>query len=216
LAQRYALKLLSLKFETGKKNVFILQIAFDKPHQSILPIGPERLGRAYTCGLNVAEFGAYDDTQRHLFFITAIHSMLISAATSENLDVAKVDAVRDFLVASGENLEIEIGLVETPELTIQAAYTIAAESRLVLNVVEKTLDRSMQIQVIILDDYNDVFKLVSNLSIKSDSICIHPRRSDLGSSTLKRYWERLDQRGFLSRSRNCISIPLSSITQPKV
>ncbi len=88
------------------------------------------------CGLNIAEFAGYTELQRQLFFIDAIHAMLISAATSENLDIAKINAVRDLLIEFGEDLEIEIGLLETPELVIQATYTIAKEALLILNVVE--------------------------------------------------------------------------------
>ncbi|MDR3613805.1 MAG: hypothetical protein P4L53_09560 [Candidatus Obscuribacterales bacterium] len=210
IPERYGLKLLELKFESGPGPIFNLYPNFDIPHGSVEPQW-QGFCRMWFCGIDVNALSALDEEQCALFFINVIHAMLVSIAKTDDLDISKIDRVRDLMIANGDKLQIVKVCKTIGNWDLEVAFTVAAVSRLILNVKERSSGRKTAIVITELDDCNDAYKLASRISVKKTSICIYPRQTPLGASTLKHYRSRLEKAGFHSDAAAFIEVPWLSV-----
>ena len=207
---RYLLKLLSLKFEPGPGDVFHLELDFNRPHGIVEPRW-EGLCRVYNCGVDVPTMVAYDETARQHFFINAIHSMLSAIAIKEGLDLSKIDSVRDGLIKFGEKLEIEAASKSSAKFDVRVTYTVAEHPQLFLHLTDKRSAETFSTTIVELDEPIDGRRSATRIGIKPKSVVIHPRQTELGRATLRRYWERLNAAGYHSGSSDFIEIPFALI-----
>lgn len=211
ISDRYLYKLLSLKFESGQGRVFILNLDFDRAHGSVEPLF-EGMCRMYSCGIDVSRIVTYDETARQHFFVNAIHSMLSAIAIKEGLDRSKIDSVRDDMIEFGDKLEIEAASKSSVKFDVEATFTVEEHPQLFLRVNDKRSAKTFCVCLVELEEPVDGRRVATRIGIKARSVVIHPRNTELGRATLRRYWERLDTAGYHSGSSNFIEIPFSSIT----
>lgn len=210
IATRFTLALLSQKFDCGPGPICHLELAFNGQHGVIEPqwIGP---CRKYTCGVDRIQFANSDETTRDTFFIDAIFAMLMSISAYDKLEDSVIKQTRDQLAMQGEALEIVKRQQENQKYNVSVVYTVGQPCKFILSGTEKDSLITSRLTVLELDDIDDVFMLAGRLALKSKTIAIYPRKSELAHQTMQRYLPRLRANGYCLERDDFIEVSVKRL-----
>ncbi len=210
IATRFALALRSQNFDCGPGDICHLELAFNFPHGMVEPQWSGRC-RKYTCGVDRIQFANSDEIAKDTFFIDAIYAMLMSISAYEKLADSLITQTRDQLVTQGAALEIVRRQQENQKYNVAVLYTVGQPSKFILSGTQKDSLVTSKLIVLELDDVDDIFMLAGRLVLKSKTIAIYPRKTELAYQTMDRYLNRLRDNGFCLERDDFIEISIKRL-----
>lgn len=211
LPRRIALKLRSLGFMVESGDHFFLYLTPSLEHGEVVPDSSELHCRGFKCGVSPTRFWQLNQATRQEYFIDAIFSMMNIAADREQLDVGLLECVRSQIIEFGEGLRITLGANANSFYECKVSFTWAESSALFCSVLSKESGIEANLKLLDLEESSDAFAMVGCVSIRKDSLCISPRKNEVGRCTLVRYAAVLEELGFLSADARFIQIPVGRI-----
>ena len=211
LPRRIALKLRSLGFKVESGDHFFLYLTPSLGHGEVVPDSTEPHCRAFKCGVAPTRFWQLSKAAREEYFIDAIFVMMKIAADREKLDVGILQSVRSQAIEFGEGLQIVLGENANSFYECRVTFTWAEFSTLFCSVLVIGSGEEANLKLLDLEQASDAFEMVGRISVRKDSLCIFPKKNEVGRCTLIRYAIKLKELGFLSTDARFIQIPISRI-----
>jgi hypothetical protein len=200
-----------LGFVVESGDHFFLYLSPSLGHGEVVPDSADPHCRGFRCGVEPIRFWQLDQAARQKFFIDAIFSMMNIAAAREQLDFGLLESVRSQVIEFGDGLRITLGAKGNSFYECTVAFTWEENSALFCSVLAKESGEEASLRLLDLDESSDAFAIVGGASIRKDSLCITPRKNEVGRCTLRRYAAVLEQLGFLSADHRFIQIPIHRI-----
>lgn len=192
IGARIARKLRENSFVTGSFDHVYINFT------TVLPAGEFRISPRETqarlkyvdYGASPAEFDNLSEAQKESFVVSTTFSVLRLLASPEPTQLAIIDNVEKLVELHESELEITHKTKDTKSYKVTITYKICPngdQSVGIVEYVDKQTGNTSRAQFVKLMHYEDIFALVSGISVSSGVICLKPRASFKASLYVEKY-----------------------------
>jgi hypothetical protein len=191
IGQRIARKLNEFGFISGEFDHIYLNLSPNLKDSEIIESDRflDKRIRHFNCGIKPSDFNNLPDEEKDLKIKTFTFQVLLLIYKNDDLKIQSINAVKDLINKFGKRLIIKYKTKETSNYRIDLSFQIRPDndkSKLIIEYTNKKDNSILQGTLDILD-YEDLYSIVDNLTLKDDLIVFQPKKSYHAELVAKRY-----------------------------
>jgi hypothetical protein len=191
IGQRIARKLNELGFISGEFDHIYLNLSPRLQDGEIIEsnVFLDKKIRHFNCGIKPFDFNNLTDEEKDLKIKSLTFQVLHLIYKNDDLKIQTINDVKDLIDKYGNRLIIKYKTKETSNYRIDLSFQIQPDNDKSKLIIEYTNKKDNNILNGTLDilDYEDLYSLVDNVSLKEDFVIFQPKKSYHAELVAKRY-----------------------------